>query len=149
MAEARAVSGLGGLTRGLLPCPFCGGKEREPHAGQQPGLHLIEHTDDCYIGRMCRDGVLRLTGEYAEAWNCRPAIPRDIPREGEEKDADRYRWLRTRINWEDTTRVYGELSTKQREWTHIDMRLQRPASEHIDEYIDGQLDTAMSQERGE
>jgi hypothetical protein len=53
--------------------------------------------------------------------------------------AARYAWLRTRINWKDTVRHYGELSSAQREWTHIDMRRNPPQSEHIDEYIDGEL----------
>jgi hypothetical protein len=51
--------------------------------------------------------------------------------------------LRTRINWDDKDCQYPSgLSCNQREWTHIDLRAERPASEHIDEYIDSQLPAA-------
>jgi hypothetical protein len=55
------------------------------------------------------------------------------------KDAARYRWLRTRINWCDRERTFGDLSCSQREWTHIDYRRDKPDSEHIDEYIDSSM----------
>lgn len=61
-------------------------------------------------------------------------------------DAARYRWLRDRINFRDQF-VRSEdgkgLSTKWRAWVHDDYRENPPASEHIDEYIDGQLGAAV------
>ena len=64
-------------------------------------------------------------------------------------DAARYRWLRERINWRDVDESGGAFSLdplkyQARHWTHSDVRLPslRPASEHIDEYIDGQLRAA-------
>jgi len=64
-----------------------------------------------------------------------------------ERDAARYRWLRTRINWRDvqhsfaTNRTAPPLTTNVREWTHVDVRIlaHHPPLEHIDEYIDWQL----------
>ena len=63
-----------------------------------------------------------------------------------ERDAARYRWLRVRINWRDkrVTDDSGGLQTRWREWTHDDYRESPPDSEHVDEYIDGQLRTADS-----
>ena len=69
-----------------------------------------------------------------------------------ERDAARYRWLRERINWRDVDESGGVFSRdpmkyQARHWMHSDVRLpsSRPASEHIDEYIDAQL-TADSAE---
>lgn len=53
-----------------------------------------------------------------------------------ERDAGRYRWLRTRINWCDQEDRYLNTVTRYRAWTHCDYRMNPPASEHIDEYID-------------
>ncbi len=67
-----------------------------------------------------------------------------------EKDAARYRWLRERINWSDgeysisTARTAPALSRNLRQWIHCDFRQNPPASEHIDEYIDGALAGADS-----
>jgi len=63
------------------------------------------------------------------------------------KDAERYRWLRTRINWVDsdygvsTARTAPIVSIKVRNWTHCDVRCaeDRPTIESIDEYIDAAL----------
>ena len=56
-----------------------------------------------------------------------------------ERDAERYRWLRVRINFRDQL-VRSEdghgPSTKWRAWVHDDYRENPPVSEHIDEYID-------------
>lgn len=52
-------------------------------------------------------------------------------------DAERYRWLRERINWEDKWDLRrGIVPRRERHWTHYDYRADAPASEHIDEYID-------------
>lgn len=67
------------------------------------------------------------------------------------RDAARYRWLRDRINWRDgemgmsTARTAPIITYKTRSWTHQDVRpeAERPVSEHIDEYIDGQLGSAV------
>jgi hypothetical protein len=63
-----------------------------------------------------------------------------------ERDAARYGWLRTRINWQDvvqsfsTARTAPPMESNYRCWEHRDYRQKRPASEHIDEYIDSQLE---------
>ncbi len=51
-------------------------------------------------------------------------------------DAERYRWLRERINWRDTVETSGELSCRYRIWEHRDYRRTYPKSETIDEAID-------------
>lgn len=53
-----------------------------------------------------------------------------------ERDAERYRWLRTRINWRDVEERGINTVTRYRAWTHCDCRVNPPTSEHIDEYID-------------
>jgi hypothetical protein len=53
------------------------------------------------------------------------------------RDAERYRWLRERINWEDKWDLRSSIvPQRERHWTHRDYRADAPASEHIDEYID-------------
>lgn len=52
-----------------------------------------------------------------------------------ERDAERYRWLRDRINWRDEEDRVGTY----RAWTHCDYRREKPSSESIDEYIDAAL----------
>lgn len=52
-------------------------------------------------------------------------------------DAERYRWLRERINWEDVADFKkAEWGNKRRLWTHVDYRPNPPEAEHIDDYID-------------
>ena len=69
-----------------------------------------------------------------------------------ERDAARYRWLRERINWRDQF-VPSEdgkgISTRWRAWVHDDYRESPPESEHIDEYIDGQLAADSASGEGE
>lgn len=60
-------------------------------------------------------------------------------RAGDGVDAARYRWLRTRINWDDVAEQSGELISRYRSWEHRDYRTEPPDSEHIDEYIDAHL----------
>lgn len=52
-------------------------------------------------------------------------------------DAERYRWLRERINWEDRIIEHPGFAPRcDRFWVHYDTREIRPDSEHIDDYID-------------
>lgn len=71
-----------------------------------------------------------------------PDVALDRPWQEIVKHATRYLWLRERINFRDQF-VRSEdghgISTKWRAWVHDDYRENPPASEHIDEYIDGQL----------
>lgn len=63
------------------------------------------------------------------------------------RDAERYRWLRTRINWRDcdagisTSRTAPVMTYTRRDWTHSDVRpaRDRPDSEHIDDYLDAAI----------
>lgn len=55
------------------------------------------------------------------------------------RDARRYRWLKTRINWDDVAEQSGELISHYRSWEHRDYRESPPDSEHIDEYVDAAL----------
>jgi len=54
-------------------------------------------------------------------------------------DEARYRWLKTRINWDDVAEQSGELTSHYRSWEHRDYRESPPDSEHIDEYIDSAM----------
>ena len=51
-------------------------------------------------------------------------------------NAERYLWLRTRINWRDVEERGINTVTRYRAWTHCDYRVNPPTSEHIDDYID-------------
>jgi hypothetical protein len=99
------------------------------------------------------DDLISAAKEYAEfpgstLAHCRMYDLRDRAisalqsREGG-RDAARYRWLKTRINWREIRNGLGMFETPQRWWTHVDVRgvADRPGSESIDEYID----SAMSQ----
>ena len=59
-----------------------------------------------------------------------------------ERDAERYRWLRERINWRDKRENNLNLIECYRSWEHRDYRSSPPESEHIDEYIDAAIDAA-------
>lgn len=94
--------------------------------------------------------VLRLTCEavarQAKRATDQPDVALDRPWQEIVKNATRYMWLRERINWRDVDESGGAFSVdplkyQARHWTHSDVRLPslRPASEHVDEYIDGQL----------
>jgi hypothetical protein len=55
------------------------------------------------------------------------------------RDAERYRWLRERINWEDVTEHCGGVIESYRSWQHRDYRQSPPSSEHLDEYINAAM----------
>lgn len=59
--------------------------------------------------------------------------------EAVERDAARYRWLRTRINWRDKENRHLNSRTRFRSWEHCDYRVCPPESEHIDDYIDAAI----------
>ncbi len=58
-------------------------------------------------------------------------------------DAERYRWLRTRINWSEQEDRHLNSLQRYRAWTHRDYRYKRPESEHIYDYIDAAIRAAL------
>jgi len=99
-----------------------------------------------YCGTGHNEGVMDVFDEPDGDWVKFEDIATLTARVAElEKDAARYRWLRDRINWRDEEVTTNQLVSKVRFWTHWDWRESPPASEHIDEYIDGCLAGADSE----
>ncbi len=135
----RAALNAGPLADQLFPAPSQEG------AGSAGGLA----SDWSKIGFVAvhHDELARLG--WSDCGRCDEAADalRELRAELEalRKDAARYRWLRTRINWR-TVRVNLAdnsaglaVAHQYRLWAHHDYRENPPASEHFDEYLDAAL----------
>jgi hypothetical protein len=104
------------MSNELLPCPWCGGTMNgEPSVSEGSTFRWLKVDGCCTDGPEVRVHTLEKDREAAlddariraiAAWNTRAPIANT--REGEAKDAARYRWLRVRANQNVAYDRYGD-----------------------------------------